>query len=232
MSTNESQQLRRMGPTMGLRRPNWIAQGRQQDIGLVRDRSLSMMGQKAEDESIACCELVKEVGRPYNKDAFRVAVIDFSGTSDLVHDFEKASVLMGTMKKVRVDTKGTGTDIALGLMNTVILLDSSRDYLENTTMRPVVILLTDGLHNAYSDPLKIADHLKKKADLLTVAFGDDADEELLKEIASTPKHFYRCLSGKELRAFLGYVGTSLTTAMHTSQSCTETLSRLPQQLSQ
>ncbi|MCL4808609.1 MAG: hypothetical protein KJ062_12610, partial [Thermoanaerobaculia bacterium] len=52
--------------------------------------------------------------------------------------------------------------------------------------------------------------LKAVADVVTVAFGSDADETFLREIASSPAHAYRCRDGRELRKFFAAVGATLT----------------------
>ena len=46
--------------------------------------------------------------------------------------------------------------------------------------------------------------------MVTVAFGSDADEAFLREIASSPAHAYRCRDGRELRKFFAAVGATLT----------------------
>ncbi|MBI4641461.1 MAG: hypothetical protein HY731_12250 [Candidatus Tectomicrobia bacterium] len=47
----------------GIRRPNWICQNVRQRVTLVRDKSGSMSGQKAEDASAASQELVAELAQ-------------------------------------------------------------------------------------------------------------------------------------------------------------------------
>jgi hypothetical protein len=64
------------------------------------------------------------------------------------------------------------------------------------------------------------------ADLVTVAFGDDADGRLLRSLATSAGHFYRCSSGRQLRAFLAAVGTTLTTAMSSGTGATQALTTI------
>lgn len=56
------------------------------------------------------------------------------------------------------------------------------------------------------------------------AFGEDADEELLRSLASTAAHFFRCSSGRELRQFLAAVGATVTGTMAAGVNATEALS--------
>lgn len=104
-----------------------------------------------------------------------------------------------------------GTNIAAALrlaaeQNELLL---SQPLERRVRLRSVVLLLSDGEHNATEAVEPVAERLKKDADLVTVAFGDSADEKLLKEIASSEQHFFRCKDGRELRMFLAQVGKTL-----------------------
>jgi Mg-chelatase subunit ChlD len=83
----------------GLKRPNWICRNVRQNVVLVRDRSGSMSGQKAQDASAASLDLVAELAQPANKDGFWVAVVDFASQSGVVHDITKATDLSSPLKK-------------------------------------------------------------------------------------------------------------------------------------
>jgi hypothetical protein len=82
------------------------------------------------------------------------------------------------------------------------------------------------MHNVGPDPNTVADEIKKNADLVMIAFGNDADEKMLKRLASTTKHFYRCSSGRELRSFMAAVGATLTQTMTVGQNTTNALAAL------
>jgi uncharacterized protein YegL len=93
-------------------------------------------------------------------------------------------------------------------------------------LRPVVLIFTDGCHNTGPGPKDVADRLKQKADFVTVAFGSDADEALLRSLASTPQHFYRCANGRELRQFLAAVGATMTATMAAKTNATQALTQI------
>jgi len=89
-----------------------------------------------------------------------------------------------------------------------------------------VLCFTDGQHNVGPSPLSVGANVKAIADLVTVAFGSDADEKLLKELATTSQYFYRCKSGKELRAFLSAVGRAMSTSMGQKKDASQLLAQV------
>lgn len=223
-------------PTMtivrsGLRRPDWICRNVRQMVVLVRDESGSMSGQKATDASAASLDLVAELAQPSNKDGFLVSVVDFSTGSKVVHKLEKATVLNGKVTPLSVGLFSGSTNITAGLEDALKIL--GKLGIENqdgiSYLRPVAILFSDGAHNEGPSPQNAANQLKQKADLVTAAFGSDADEALLRDLASTPQYFYRCKTGRELRSFLATVGATMTATMAAHTNATRALSTIQQQ---
>ncbi len=214
----------------GLRRPSWICSNVKQNVILVRDRSGSMSGQKATDASAASLDLVAELAQPGNKDGFNVACIDFSSRSKIVHDLDKATALSGKVARLSTGLLDRSTNITAGLEDASCVLEKARNSNQDgvTYLRPVVIVFTDGCHNEGEPPYTVANRLKANADLVTVAFGNDADETLLRDIASSPQHFYRCTSGKELRRFLAAVGATMTATMAARTNATQALTKIQQ----
>ena len=210
----------------GLRRPAWISAGVNQVAVLVRDGSRSMAGRKARDACAASEALVEELARPVNKDGFWVAMVDFKDVAKAVAPLDRATALHGCVPVL--DATHGWTNITAGLELAGAILRDSRarevDGLE--FLRPVVLCYTDGRHTKGPDPLPAAKALRQSADLVTIAFGDDADESLMREIASTPEHFYRCASGRELRAFLAAVGATLTRTLAARGNATNALTRI------
>jgi len=213
-----------------LRRPPWICRNVKQNVVLVRDKSGSMSGQKAKDASAASLDLVAELGAPTNKDGFKVAVADFASGSKVVHNLEKATTLNGKVASLSVGLFGGSTNISSGLEDALSILEKAGKTNQEgvTCLRPVVILFTDGCHNEGAPPQEVANRLKQIADLVTVAFGNDADESLLLDLASTPQHFYRCSSGRELRSFLAAVGATMTATMAAGVNATQSLATIRQ----
>lgn len=85
----------------GLRRPTWICRNRHQRAIFVCDSSGSMAGQKAAHASAARSELVDELAKTENKDAFSVGVIEFDGSARVVHRLEKATRLAGRLRDIQ-----------------------------------------------------------------------------------------------------------------------------------
>lgn len=214
----------------GVQRPKWISPETKQNTVLVRDKSGSMYGEKAKDASAASLDLVAELASPSNKDGFNVAVVDFAHGSKVVHNLERATALNGKVKPLRVSLFGGSTNITAGLEDALSILEEAKKQGQEgaTYLRPVVIVFTDGCHNDGPEPHAVANQLKDSADLVTVAFGSDADEALLRSLASTPQHFYRCSTGRELRAFLASVGTTMTTTMAAGTNATQALTKIRQ----
>lgn len=211
----------------GLRRPRWICSNVKQDAVVVRDRSLSMSGQKAKDASDASRDLVVELADPANKGGFSVAIVDFATRSKVIRNLESATTLKGRVPDLSVDEEGC-TNITSGLADAQAILAKADRQQEGIYLRPVVLILTDGCHNVGREPHAIAAQLKGIADLVTVAFGDDADEALLRSIATTSQHFYRCSSGRDLRRFLAAVGATMGATMAANANATEALTTIQQ----
>jgi len=210
-------------PRSGIERPAWLTANTRQLAVLVRDRSPSMRGQKAQDASQACRELVEELASPANRDAFDVAVVDFSGSAELVNDVTKASSLASTIEAVK--PHGGGTNLTAGMQvasHVVQGMESS----EESRLRPIVILFTDGCHNSGEHPGTITEKLKQSCDVVTVAFGEDANSDLLKQLATSPQHHYCCRNGAELRMFFAAVGRTMTVSLQGNQNATQALGEI------
>ncbi len=214
----------------GVRRPNWICRNVHQDVIIARDASGSMNGQKAADASAASLDLVAELAQPTNKDGFNLAVVDFSDKAKTVNALEKASLANGKVPKLSTGLFGGSTNITAGLEECLSILEAGEHQPHDgiTRLRPVVLLFTDGCHNEGPPPDDAADRLKQRADLVTIAFGIDADESLLRHLASTSQHFYRCANGGELRSFLAAVGATMTATMASGTNATQALAAINQ----
>lgn len=210
----------------GLKRPDVITSETRQRVIFVRDASISMSDEnKARDASRATQKCLEELAKPENKDGFYVAGIDFSEDAKVVAPFTKATKLEGTLEDIKTLSS---TNITAGLITARKLLEDTPDPIDSKErfLKPVVILFTDGDHNEGCKPHRAAEELKVIADLITVAFGNDADEGLLREIANTPEHSYRCQDGSDLRAFMAAVGDTLTTTMLRGEEATQPLGEI------
>jgi uncharacterized protein YegL len=223
MLNAKTQTLQNRPIVSGLSRPNWICRRVKQAVVLVRDKSSSMEGKKAEDASAACADLVNELGKEENKDGFFVGVVDFSERAETVHDLTRASELDGQVEAIVTESC---TNITEGLRKALRLLKSTSQLCgeEATFLKPVTLLFSDGCHNDGKPPHSIGKKLKGESDLVTIAFGEDADEDLLKKLATTPQHFYRCKNGRELRDFMSSVGPTLSQSLAAGVNATDSLS--------
>ena len=211
----------------GVRRPNWICGNVKQNVVLVRDASASMYGQKAKDASAASLDLgggsstaLQQGWILHGHDRLRDPIEGRSPpgeSNDLErprHPLEDRLVHLFD-EHYRRPPEGP-VRFSKGTVVSPVSL----------TCGPVTILFTDGCHNSGPEPHEVADRLKLIADLVTVAFGSDADETLLRALASTPQHFYRCSSGKELRKLLAKVGATMTATMAAGANATRALTTL------
>ena len=212
----------------GLRRPNWICRNVKQNVVFVRDKSGSMDGQKAKDASAASLDLVAELAEPVNKDGFYVGVVDFGRGSTIVHNLDKATTLNGRVSSLFANDGST--NITAGLEDALSVLEKAEQHNQEgvSFLRPVVIVFTDGCHNEGPAPQNVANRLKGVADLVAVAFGSDADETLMRSLATSPQHFYRCSTGRELRSFLAAVGATMTATMAAGTNATQALTMIQQ----
>lgn len=100
-----------------------------------------------------------------------------------------------------------GTHIDLGLAEATRVLSTRAP----TANRPVVILLTDGLQNGSTDPVRAqADALKRLGALVyTIGLGSAIDRTLLQDIASSPDRYYESPTDAQLQAIYGQISARL-----------------------
>jgi len=184
-----------------------------------------MKGQKATEASAASMELLAVLAHPINKDAFWFADIDYDDTATLAQPFEKATKIQG----IRPIETGHNTNITAGLELTLSHLraaERNTDPEGPKFLRPVAILFTDGEHNVGPSPVQAATELKEIADLVTIAYGQNAKEEFLKTLASSSKHFCRTNNGSDLRAYLADVGETLSKSVALGMNASHAIARL------
>lgn len=223
MSSNEQNRPFRLS---GLKRPDVITSKTKQRAIFVRDASVSMDDDdKARDASTATQNFLAELARPENKDGFYLAVIDFAEIAEVSVPFARATELEGSLHEI---STSYCTNITAGLAKAREILDEADDRLDSSErfLKPVVILFTDGGHNTGCQPYKEAEQLKQIADIVCVAFGSDADLDLLRQIANSPEHCYRCRDGHDLRAFMAAVGSTLSESIRAGIDATQPLAEI------
>ncbi|OGV70355.1 MAG: hypothetical protein A2283_13990 [Lentisphaerae bacterium RIFOXYA12_FULL_48_11] len=228
MQTSTVQQTTILRKQFTLKRPDWFVSKIIQLVIFVRDVSTSMRGSKGKEAEEATEALVAEISSQQNNGMFLVSIVDFSDSARLVHDPTPANQLAGHIKPMRI---GGGTNVTSGLEIALSTLKSQGNIVEANVKRlkPVVITTSDGGHNIgpASELIDIAGSVKAIADHVTVGFGDDSDDKMLKTLATSPQHFYKIReSGKELRMFLAAVGQTLTSTMAQGMNATVALTQV------
>ncbi|MEO1528208.1 MAG: vWA domain-containing protein [Planctomycetota bacterium] len=209
-------------PRSGVSRPAWLSQSSKQVAVLVRDCSGSMGGAKAIDATAASQGLVDELADPANRGGFEAAVINFESSGSLVNDVTPATELAGRVTPIH---GGGGTNVASGLKIAAEVLGRS-NFQSEDYLRPVVVVFSDGQTSDRDKAKTLATSIKAGADLVSVAFGTNADEDFLRSIATSPEHFYRCNDGRSLRAFFAAVGATMCTSLQRGQNATQALSQV------
>lgn len=172
------------------------------DVGLVIDRSASMEGDKIEAARDGATRLAENFTARHRSGLVSYASFarldepldaDHQATIDAIADLE-ASGNTAT---------GDGIDT------------SHDDFVENgdPDRRDVMILLTDGKTNTGSDPVSEANEAKADGiEIFAVGFGDDVDEEALREIVSEPvdEHLFRPATTEDLLDVFSDLTANLT----------------------
>ncbi len=225
MKTTNEKTVSGLGISTALKRPDWICSKVRQEVIVMRDASPSMNEKdKAKQAVAACNEMMDALAQPINKSGFYATVIDFNNTALPVHDWAPVSDLAGRIGPLEI---GNTTNITAALELGVRQLTAHKRDETFQWLKPVGLLFSDGCHNADgTPPEELADRFKELADLVTVAFGDDADEDLLRRLATSPQHFYRVTNGAELRNFMAKAGETLTIGMVQKKDSTIPLAHL------
>lgn len=184
----------------------------EQAVVVVRDVSISMGGQER-DLDAATNDLTKELRQ---LDAqVKLGVVDFSSEAKVSNPLTSASKIKVARARV---VGGTSFYHGLQLANEVLQQHES-------SLRPIVLFFSDGGNNGCSFDSEVA-LLKEKADLVTVAFGESADKDTLRVIATSPDHFFECYDAQALRWLFKAVGQAVTEATEQGVSATQVLAAL------
>lgn len=152
------------------------------DIYWLRDCSPSMDGAKAAAANEASAQLIRELADPSNEGGFRLCVIDFAGIAELVCHLKLAHEITGPLPLVGRPGLPGGTNFNAALNLAMDQIGSSTP--RENSLRPILVLFSDGESNEGGCPLETASKLRSRADIVTVAFGEQADKEMLARIAS------------------------------------------------
>ena len=185
--------------------PSGIATNVKQDIIGICDVSSSMSGDKIAELNLACADLFAVLADPVNKNGFRVRLIHFN---DQAHVALPATL---ATKAVLPDAVASGfTDFDLPIELAVRELEASKQAPNPegwSYMRPQVLFLSDGQASVQDHNIR---QLQELADVMAIAYGDDANEDTLAKIASDGKVHRIGTDGASLRAFFANVGHTLS----------------------
>jgi len=183
------------------------------DVVLAIDLSGSMNndgGTPPEPVSSVLSAAEAFVGRLKEQD--QVSIVTYASNATIIeqltHENEKVADIVSTLRIDPKEEQGS-TNIGDALLKMREELSSSR---HNQDARKVAILLTDGLATAPEDDPELyaeteAEALKGvDAQLYTIGLGASANEEFLKNIASTPALYYKAPTKNDL----GTIYTAIT----------------------
>lgn len=206
-----------------VKRRNRVCSNVKQRVILIVDCSSSMAGEKANQVQAAIRQLVAELANPVNRDGFIIMVIFFNSEARVAYSWSYARSLVEQLEPLDI----AGTTNMKAAVELAIREHVNHEGEESMSyLKTVVLLLSDGCHDRDGSPLDAGNTLKKDADLVTVAFGNDADEDVLRSLASSPQHFYRIKDGAELRQFMARAGDTLTISMVQKRAATTSLAHL------
>mgnify|MGYP000993839857 CR=1 FL=1 len=198
----------------GVSRPVVGASQRQLAI-LVLDTSGSMEGAKIAEAIAACGACVSELADAKNRGAFEVCVISYAETAKEYLAPKAATQVRPEDFAVKTGEVGAWTNISAGLSLALDVVERPRS---GNWARPVVLLLSDGVNTRGPKPEGMAAALKVKAELISVAFGSDADVALLERLSNSPQHVLKAANGADLRRHFAVVGRSMSMAARTGQN--------------
>ncbi|MCB1141705.1 MAG: anti-sigma factor antagonist [Leptospiraceae bacterium] len=150
-------------------------------IGLAIDKSWSMKGEKLESTIEAASALVNWLTRNDY-----ICIVAYSADVQIVQPLIQLKDKMSVIDKIRSIQVATSTNLSGGWLQALKIIDAAQ--VPNAYKR--VILLTDGQATlGIKEPEQFnsiaADHLSRGITTTTIGFGDDFNEESMKDIAAS-----------------------------------------------
>lgn len=177
------------------------------DVALVLDTSESMRedsgqgGTKLEAARAAAARFVDLLwlGRD------RVAVVGFNHAAHVALDLSGDSAAIRRALDGLASAPGTRIDLGLAAASGVL------GAMPRTGARRVVVLLTDGRHGgAAADVRREAELLRQRGwRVFAIGLGGDVDEDLLRQVATSPADYLASPTAADLAAAYGRVAESL-----------------------
>ena len=188
--------------------PNGVAQNVKQHFLCCADHSTSMTGDKLQELLMGLSGLFLQLADPSNKDGFRITIIPFNNSSH-VHCSAVAANAVPPLNLVA----GGGTNFDSPLKKAIAEIQALKAAPNAGGwhwLKPVVLFLSDGQANV-SD--KNIEELHEIADVVAVAYGDDADVDTLARISSKGVVEIVGTDAGALRDFLAVVGNTMVSTL-------------------
>lgn len=188
--------------------PTGVASNVKQHVVFMLDKSSSMSGSKITELDMAMTALIAQLADPSNKDGFRVTIIPFNHSSQV----ECQAVPASSIPPLNLVASGS-TNFNAPIKDAIAELDTFKaqpnpdgwQYLQ-----PIVLMLSDG--QAPVTDQNIQD-LQERANVISVAYGADANQQTLSKIASDGQVHVVGTDGGALRDFLAVVGATMVSTI-------------------
>jgi len=206
--------------SLRITRKSEVCRTRHLRILLLIDISFSMDGEKIEQVRAALSKMIHFL-LPLEQHC-SLGVVQFNSRASVAHSWCRPDELEG---RIELREPDGATNIGAALRRAGQLF---ADHPIEKDSEQVIVLLSDGEDTCNSLPAAEAATQKANGNLIiTIAYGDDADRELLRDIASSPELFFaKGTDGKELETFLLTLGQTLTASIQTGQDLNRSLSRI------
>jgi Ca-activated chloride channel family protein len=174
------------------------------DVVLVIDTSGSMAGQKLGDEKAASTAFVGLLDLEPERD--QVGVVRYDAEAELVHELTRYGSSIEAAIAELDSRRGTHIDKGLGVA--LEELQSTRRIDDNT---PVIVLLTDGIHNGEQGAELMAARDLRDAGirLFTIGLGADVDEVALVEMAGDRNRYYFSPESSQLQQIYSAIAVEI-----------------------
>lgn len=188
--------------------PTGVASNVKQRVYLLLDCSSSMSGLKIQELEMATGSVLLQLADPSNKDGFRVTIVFFNHGSS-VHCQTTAPEAVPPLNVVA----SGGTNFDSAILTAIQEIDKAK-ALPNPDgwhyLHDQVIMLSDG-QSRVSD--KNIQELQERANVTAVAYGADANQDILSRIASDGQVHVVGDNGGALRDFLAAVGATMVSTI-------------------
>jgi len=195
-------------------------------VVLIADDSGSMSGEPAAKVTDGLQDFISKLQsfKGGEKSYFRILFVTFGSQPKVVHEFADILQVKVPDFKVTGDSGNTNIDLALELVAAKMEAHRPQSELDPA---PLVLFWSDG-QNTGGDPRPAAQRIKSlqcpggRTPLVIACGFGQAESGTLEGISSSPEHSRLFQKAEELVAFLGNVGTMVTSAKSMDQVREET----------